>query len=326
MRHPNFALPIAGAIALIIATGCSEPTSNEPASNEIEAPSLAKEITPLCQLGCTDPDPNPSAPGVFLGEEISLDLCVSGSHTDADGDSLSDFCEKNLAARFAPEMNYYQYDDVRREPRWAARYLSGGTGPRVRIVYLFSYYRDLGSHTFACSVPGPHYACLPHNGDSELVALDVFYNQSTQHWVLGEAIYSQHTSLKSYPKTFKGYPSMEYPAHPGSYPRVYIAEGKHANYDTRQHCNEGGVAGQDTCTRVNTAVRITAPVSQNLGSRGVRWIDCVYSQNPNYEYYNHPNKRTECYWTTKRFRGWVPNTIGGGDAEDYSIRLSRVQF
>jgi hypothetical protein len=311
----------AGMLLLLIASACSEPTSHEDPVAIEERPD---RITPACQLGCNEEDPAPNAPGIFLGSGVTMPVCTGGSHTDGDGDSLSDFCEKNLANAFAPQMNYYNWDDVRREPRWAARYLSGGTGPRVRIVYLFSYYRDLGSHTAACSVPGPHFACLPHNGDSELIALDVYYNASTGRWILGEAIYSQHTTFKSYPKTFKGYPAMEYPATQGGYPRVYIAEGKHANYPTRQSCNDGGFAGQDTCTRVNTWVRITAPVSQNIGSRHIRWIDCKVSENTGYEYYGEGKE--ECYWRTMRFRGWVPFRVGGGDSEDYSARLARVAF
>ena len=86
---------------------------------------------------------------------------------------------------------------------------------------------------------------------------------------------------------------MEYPTKAGAHPRVYIAVGKHANYDTRQHCDAGGLFGADTCAQVNTKVRITAPVSQNIGSRGIRFVDCVYSQNANYQYYSHPQKRTE---------------------------------
>ena len=320
MRHRSLGLTLAGALGLLIASACSEPTSNQPLE-----PPLAKVIEPNCQLGCTEPDPNPAAPGVFLGSGVTQGVCTNGSQTDADADGLSDFCEKNLAARFAPEMNYYRYDDVRREPRWAARWAPTlAVGPRVRIAYLFSYYRDLGSHTAACSVPGPHYACLPHNGDSELVVLDVYYNATTEHWVLGEASYSQHTSFPMYVSGPKGYPPMEYPSKPGTYPRVYIAEGKHANYKSLSDCNNGGFAGADTCTQVNTAELITAPAGQNLGSRNARFIDCVVSQNSAYEYYG--SGKQECYWTVKRFRGWVPTTVGGGDAEDYSARLSRFGF
>src|SRR2546428_12080639 len=59
---------------------------------------------PLCQLGCNEQDPNPTAPGVFLGSGVTPDVCIMGGQTDADQDDLGDFCEKNLAFAFAPEI------------------------------------------------------------------------------------------------------------------------------------------------------------------------------------------------------------------------------
>ena len=74
-----------------------------------------------CELGCIDPDPNPNAPGYYLGSGMTDEACYWNNYTDGDQDGLGDFCEKNLAAAFAPELYYYSGDNVKREPRWAAR-------------------------------------------------------------------------------------------------------------------------------------------------------------------------------------------------------------
>ncbi len=36
-------------------------------------------------------------------------VCFNGSQTDSDGDGLSEFCERNLASAFAPELYYKDY-------------------------------------------------------------------------------------------------------------------------------------------------------------------------------------------------------------------------
>jgi hypothetical protein len=151
------------ALLAIGALSCSEPTA---------APRPRAGVTgPLCQLGCTEIDSNPNAPGVFLGSGVTPDVCYFGTYTDADQDGLGDFCEKNLAAAFAPELYYTAGDDVRREPRWVAR---ATTEERVMIGYLLSYYRDTGSRSWQCTA-NPFYRpeCTGHNGDSETIYLEV---------------------------------------------------------------------------------------------------------------------------------------------------------
>ena len=49
------------------------------------------------------------------------------------------------------------------------------------------------------------------------------------------------------------------------------------------------------------------------------------SANPDYEFYGAG--RVECYWTWKLFRGWVPDSVGGGDSEAaYTDHLSYFGF
>src|SRR3972149_6604325 len=136
------------------------------------------------------------------------------------------------------------------------------TGLRGRPVktflsYLFSYYRDEGSNAWLCNLPPPfwHPSCEGHNGDSEAIFLEVYYNFGTRHWVLDNARYSQHGSYPTYVRVPSSatYPTqLEYPGRLGGYPRAYVSQGKHANYPTTSACNSGGAFNTDTCVSVDT--------------------------------------------------------------------------
>ena len=281
-------------------------------------------VGPLCQLGCTETDPFPNAPGVFLGSGVTPDACLDG--TDSDVDGLENFCEKTLAAAFAPELYYYSGDNVGREPHWVARPVGED---EVEIGYLISYYRDEGSQAWLCNQPPPfhHWSCEGHNGDSEAIFLDVYYNWSTLHWVLDEAFYSQHTSYGVFTRGANPYPTqLSYPGHVGGYPRAYVSQGKHANYVSIASCNSGGAFGTDSCESVNTAARVAAGASLDLGSRSHHSVaqNCMVSSNPSYQYYGAG--RQECYWTSQPFRGWIPTSVGGAEAGPYSTRLQERGF
>jgi hypothetical protein len=304
---------------LLPITTCSDSSRSNPTSPRAL-------VGPLCQLGCTETDPNPNAPGVFLGSGVTPDVCYFGTYTDADQDGLGDFCEKNLAAAFAPELYYYNGDNVGREPHWVARISSGD---KVMVGYLLSYYRDEGSQAYLCTLPPPFHdpSCEGHNGDSEAIFEETYYDFTSQHWVLNQASYSQHTSYGVYTRGTKAYPfALIYPAHAGAYPRAYVAQGKHANYASRNECNSGGAFGTDICESVNTTARVAAGASLNLGSRSNHSAsqDCMPSSNPSYEYYG--SGRLECYWTQVRFRGWIPINVGGADSDPYSPRLQGMGF
>lgn len=283
-------------------------------------PSIDASISPLCQIGCLEQDPNPWAPGIFLGSGVTLETCFDQS--DADQDGLGDFCEKNLASAFAPELRYWNEDYVDREPHWAARPV--WTSPiKVLIAYLISYYRDNGSDAGGCSLPFAPSSCYGHNGDSEVIYLLVKYVPDFQHWVLDSAFYSQHEGEGVYGSAYPSdYPrALYYPSHPGAYPRTYVAEGKHANYASVRECDRGGTAGSDSCDRVNTSARVAAGEYLNVGSSTYQpWTpDCVASSNPSYQYYGAG--RLECYWSGARFRGWIPDSVGGDDSDPYGPKL-----
>ena len=256
---------------------------------------------------------------------MNADECTG--YTDGDQDGLGDFCEKNLAAAFAPELYYSHTDETGREPHWVARPASQYDADTVVIGYLLSYYRDAGSQTFGCTLPGAPSDCDGHNGDSEAIFLRIVYNWSTEHWVLNDAWYSEHDSYAEFPAGVKAYPlTLEYPGHPGSYPRVYVSEGKHADYASSSACNSGGTLGSDDCSDVDTAARVVAGEVLNLGSSSHHSAsqDCMVSSDPANPYYG--SGRQECYWTGSNFQGWVPDYVGGSSASAYRPRLDAFGF
>lgn len=313
---------IVAATMLVFVLACAPESTLEPARpdqpNTATGPQLAGGVTPMCQQGCVDTDPNPEAPGVFLGSGVNDEVCFGTAQTDNDGDGLSTFCEKSLAVAFAPELWYASNDNVGREPHWVARPISTGTAI-VRIMYLLSYYDDGGTTLPPCSVSAP---CYSHYGDSESIALDVYYETESQHWVLDKAWYSAHDDFLAYSRGADAYPGqLTYPSHPGGYPRSWVAFGKHANYASQAECDSGGTLGYDHCTLANTADRVAAGQNLNLGSRSVHTSaqDCMSSSNPLYKF----NGVQECYWTYRRFSGWVGMTP---DASAYSLHLSAMGF
>jgi hypothetical protein len=304
----------------------------------LSAPVNELGVQPLCQVGCVEDDPYPGAPGVFLGSGVTPAQCFDWG-TDADSDGLSDFCEKQLMFAFNPELRYDHLDYVDREPYWAAS-PTGDEGDPIRIVYLLSYYRDNGSDAYLCSLPFHPASCDGHNGDSEAVAFDVYYDAVHQHWLMHAAYYSQHGDLRvasregseAYPRRVRyGTPthytwySVQYPEHPGSYMRVYVSEGKHANYYSTGDCEEGGAFQSDTCADVDTSVRDVMANVWNIGSRQHQLINCVEARSPAHPYYG--SHRAECYWAPEsRFRGWFPLDVGGDDASPYEVVLTALGF
>lgn len=257
---------------------------------------------------------------------ITPGKCSGEFINDIDYDGFSDDCEEWLAVAFSPQLYYYSYDLVGREPHWVAR----PVGARVRLGYLLSYYRDEGSSAWVCGpgtiLPGTS-SCNGHNGDSEFIILDVSYNSTTMHWVLNTAFLSQHGSAVSYDRGTNAYPTQfYYPQRLGGYPRVWVSEGKHANYSSRSECNAGGFLNVDTCVDNNTSAQVESAYFLNIGSRigHTNAQDCMTSSNPNYIYYG--SGRVECYWTEKRFRGWIPTTVGGADSDPYSPILASMGY
>jgi hypothetical protein len=316
------------SLAVVAAAACAEPTEQESVPSNI-----ALDNTPTCLPGCTETDPFPDSAGVYLSSFVTPLACFEGTSTDADLDGMVDRCERDLAQAFAPQLFHYKYDDVRREPYWVANgntwgwpaplYAGGGD---VRIVYLLSYYEDLGSSSAAC-VPPFSGICAPHHGDSEWIALDLYYKANTKHWLLKGALLSQHEGAFGVPTpSGQQYPTaFFYPGKAGTYPRVWVAQGKHANYTSRNSCNSGAQFNTDTCVNNNTAVRVEYSGAYNLGSRSMPLKNCVVSRNPTWQWYG--TGKTECYWNDGDvFRAWYPDNIGGGSSGYHSDILEPLGF
>lgn len=275
----------------------------------------------MCHEGfCTgEEDPFPDAPGIWIASTVTGYECLEGGHTDAEADGLSDFCENNLAEAFAPELVLASEsaDPATREPRWAARPLSGY---QVRILYMPLYHIDYGTVHGVCAFePGWIHQCAGHLGDSEAIALTVEFNIVTQHWVLKSAHLSQHGSFPHYGSGLPGYPTMlEYPDRVGGYPRVHVATGKHANYSTNAECQAGGYWGLDSCSASRNE-RLATGAYRNIGSDVNRFVNCVGSSHPVYG----PLGYQECYWTNDYSAGW---TGGVTTALGYKIPLQTFGF
>jgi hypothetical protein len=316
------------ALAAVLLSSCS-PTGDAggPTDPTDQEPEFAR-VGADCLPGCTDTDPNVNAPGYFMTSAVTGNACALTTSTDLDRDGLVDRCERDLAVAFAPELYYYNADEVGREPKWVARWLTKFS--TVRIGYLLSYYRDAGNGSFGCDTFGwldP--SCGGHHGDSESIFLDVTYNTTTRHWVLTTAFYSAHESVLRYDgitgRKLTPY-KLFYPDHPQGYPRAWVAQGKHANYSGKVECENGGTGGSDTCDRNNAAARVVAFGQYNLGSRATHTAaqDSTPSLNPAYQYYGQG--RYEAYWTNKQFAGWVPNSVSGLRSSAYSPTLSSMGF
>jgi hypothetical protein len=281
-------------------------------------------ITANCELGCIPPDEDdgpPPGPGIYLGVGVTDKTCFVGPMNDIDQDGLSDFCEKNLAAAFAPQLAMTKgSDNLGREPKFAIERIPNTL--KARVMYLLSYYVDRGTSSSACKI-APASLCAGHDGDSEWIVLDVWYNPNTQRWLLDQALLSAHTGYNQIRRGTSLYPTaFFYPADKGGYPRVYVAYQKHANYHSDAACDSGSIGGSDTCN-ADLFERVFAGDNVNIQSRAVHRQDqdCWPSTSPIYSQYGIK----ECYWTLDKFTGWHVGYAGPGESE-YSPKLGRMGF
>lgn len=256
-------------------------------------------LDPTCLPGPAPDDPNPSAPGYYIGSDYTMSFCRQSNDLDFDG--FDDNCERRLASRFSPLLATKLSDDTSRETYWVATYrdqLPGLAPPGeslpegVDIMYLIGYHLDLGDSVIGVFVDGGH------SGDSEFVVLRVGYNASTKHWILWNAFYAAHheTSTES---DFQGpYPDFEYPDVYRGYPRVWAADKKHGSYISKVACNRGGLEGSDDCSYNRDRDRLEILWNRNLGTGSHQFKNCVSSTNP----ISYPG--TECFWDYLAFCGW----------------------
>ncbi|HEY8197321.1 MAG TPA: hypothetical protein VIG04_10100 [Gemmatimonadales bacterium] len=252
---------------------------------------------------------------MFLTSAVTPFKCFATGptkYTDRDQDGVGDRCENDIAARFVPTFRYSDNDDIGHESYWAANRV--GTTNYIRVLYMINYYFDEGvqQNYTLCTLTSLWQTlgeCDGHHGDSEHVALTVFYDLATEHWVVNTIHLSHHTNYLIGQPTSQSYPTGILYNKPGLGPVIWVAEGKHANYPSQATCEAGTGGGflidaifsYDTCGNNNSFFTLTAPASRNVGSARVRSIDCVLSQNPFYQDPPHPQ---ECFWSNAKFTGW----------------------
>lgn len=278
-----------------------------------------------CGGGSTDP--NPSAPGYYIGLGFSKTECqTSNGANDIDFDGVRDFCEDAIAARFAPKMMYG--DNVDGEPKWAAQWF-GFRDRWLRVFYALSYYDDFGPVP-SCILPISF--CNPHRGDAEAVVLDLSYDATTEHWILSNLHLSRHEVWDHYGGAS---PDITYPNRSKGYPAVWVARKKHANYISDAACDSGGPAGPvyvdlittilhpDDCQSVGSFRPITNGFN-NLGSFYVNVNQCWDSSDPT-------RTGSECFWNEfdangerMKFRGWYQP--GGLMSGPYYGKLAAAGF
>lgn len=297
-------------------------------------------------------DPNPSAPGYWMGTTVTPATCISPTGAginDTDDDGTNDYCEELLAFKFRPALVFSALDcNLGMEPYWAAKAFPN-QGNLIRVAYLFSYYQDCGLQdpsllaSIGCTgavtvvrlatfnstdavAATEDELCNGHAGDSEFLTVDLRYDATSQHWYVAQALFSAH-----YPSGNSARPStagIDYPEHFGGYPRVWVAEGKHANYVSRSACNSGGTLGSDTCeSNPNVDTRIRYSAFYNVGSATRNAINtgtCV-TGGLLVQYYPE-NYGSECYWVNGRnFTGWYQYPWGTRPTPYYSILMQTFE-
>ena len=314
---------ILAAVFLVSVAACEDsPTAIE---SESSKPSLV--ITPPGpnKWDCIDPedphclpgpneDPYPDSAGVWLGmvegQQMSFSYCTTSS-SDTDGDTVAEYCENKLAESFRPEMVSHEFDSVDGEPYYAVQKASSST---IRIFYMLGYYWDFGD----CVLIEPPFPGACHNahaGDSEFVIVDVAYNYFTSHWEVVAAYTSAHYGAPLTDSSRWNYHfQLEYPVRSRWYPRIYVADAKHANYNTRGAC-DAGASGADSCSYPSASWRPEVNSLYNIGSRSAPAPDVPFDQYGNQ--YTCVESRDwehrvlfgyegeECFWGQwPAFRGW----------------------
>jgi len=207
---------------------------------------------------------------------------------DRDQDGVDDGCEAELAVAFRPQLVFDIYDcETRRQPYFAVRQKqSPDWGGVILLFYAISYRYDCGPQ--------------PHRGDSEWIILEVgpSLNSSYAPWSLKYGTLSAHWKAPN--DNTAGYEASDLEDAEGSprfgAPRVWVSEGKHANYRTQTVCNTSGFWWNwDNCDHpYSFFFTLDFTGAHNLGSSGVQFIggpnSPVYDRLDNsglYEYYWH---------------------------------------
>lgn len=234
---------------------------------------------------CPEPPP-PGGGGAAFVTAYSPNACMSGS--DLDNDGWSEECEYALAAAFSPRLRFTQGDgDPTRWTYFAVRQMGYDIfGTRAYIIYLLGYHNDTG--------------WLGHAGDSEFLIVEI-KSYGSNVWYLERIFMSAHwRSDVPFVDESRWYSWADLQYEASGTPTIYVAKGKHANYNSASRCNWSG----DVCGPQHYGEPVLTYPNRNIGSSAVRLIDCVTGSG------EYPG--TECFWTYRPFKGWrISDTSAG---------------
>ncbi len=292
-------------------------------------------------------DPRPWAPGVWLGASVTPSACAAG-RPDADYDGFSDLCEYKIARSFAPLMQFTigeraiklpdgsVWNCARGEPYWAVKRFQ--SSDYVSIAYMPAYYADCGDVAaevanaiwglikFGLFPPDAILDILPdvpnaHFGDSELIRITVKYDRSTQHWVFQQAFLSAHHNVPGQSSEWVFASALEFRAGAATFPKIWVARNKHANYKSKSACEGGAFANADSCemtpwSAVYYQNRFPVRPRRNVGSPARSLVFPAYSE------FLTTRNRYECFYACKQdFRGWIHTSEGRDSAPPYRDML-----
>lgn len=239
--------------------------------------------------------------------------CPAGP--DSDGDGLSDSCEVEVAALFAPILvvspSACNWDAT--SERLQGAYLFGvePTQRGLRVAYLPAYLDDCGWAGAKCLLR-LRGGCAPHAGDSEFIAVDVSADTSAIGWRVDQVFLSAHC-FGNGDDDCRWHAPAELQWLDQT-PFVWVAEGKNANYRSRSACDSGHWYF-DTCDRNERSIRFPiASPTQNIGSASAPFpqhLDdpgCVATTEAPLL---PASDGIECIWTDSIFHGWRDASEGG---------------
>jgi hypothetical protein len=276
--------------------------------------------------GCLNPppdtDPNPGSPGIFVYYWDGYS-CYGGWDPDQDG--LHNGCENALAEAFTPSLVVFPGDcgwdnSLSREGgeyMFAAQPVAGV----VRLVFMPAYYRDCGSS--GTPINSWFTGAGAHTGDSEFMMIDVTFDPSTYHWVADSVFLSAHCDehdvfgnrLDTECHWFDPSVFAWRDGHALGAPVIWVAQMKHANYNSQGACDSNNtILHLDDCD--HNTVGYIFPVAyeqQNAGSANYPLPEScphAFTASP----MTSPSAR-ECFWNPLpegRFNGWQSGVVGGG--------------
>jgi hypothetical protein len=340
---PLRALGVAATLLLVVGCGDGEGTAdvverdNENASDRVsERQALAAAWPYFAPAGDflyeAPDDPSPGADGLWLGSEVTPDVCfadrnpaVSQNWRDVDQDWLAESCEFELAKAFAPLLHFWNPDPCPGgEPGWAVKYFN--LSQTVRIAYMPAYYDD-------CGLPQLGFGG-GHAGDTELIMVETIFNSATQHWEFNQMWLSAHEGTTMDRSAWVRPGEATFSTRRLGHPGVWVAYRKHANYKSAETCNKTAIG--DSCGYVGDQLRVPVKLHRNVGSRHRYMMNCTMSENRFFM-----NGVVECFWTGRTewrwfgyvrfpfsiFGGWHPdNDLFGDQPGPYGDKLMTEHF